>query len=121
MKIVQEARKYNGNASAWHRVIARSGPTYQAFDFTASFHSRSRIDSTTQSTALVDFGPYGSERYRTEDLDILSICFADDMAHNAKCFKHGHKWHPYLYEELKRRNRGVVSSKLDNSTGKGGN
>lgn len=64
MKVVQEARKYNGNASAWHRVIARSGPTYQAFDFTASFHSRdfrSRIGSTTQSTALVDFGPYGSK------------------------------------------------------------
>ncbi|KAH7055645.1 hypothetical protein B0J12DRAFT_697452 [Macrophomina phaseolina] len=124
LRIMQEARKHNGNPSAWHQIVAKSGPTYQAFDFTAAFHSLDlRInsdDDTAIGTTLVDFGPYGLAKCRTENLDLLSVCFADDMSHNARYFERGNAWHPNLYDELRSRGRGVVYSRLLHSSGSDG-
>lgn len=115
MRMLQQARTYKGDAVAWQRVIANAGPVYHAYDYTASFHAIDlaiRSDIPSASMRTVDFGPYGSESCATSDLDSLSTCFADDLAHNIGHFKLGNPWFPNLYDHIKKESGGAVSSKL---------
>lgn len=121
-RILQRARTYGRDADAWERVVADSGPSYQAFDYTASFHAVSlslNHGETPEEMPVVDFGPYGPEKYRTGDLDRLSVDFADDFAKNTLYFERGSHWHPRLFEELRREGRGSVRSSKLYGHGKG--
>ncbi|KAL1639484.1 hypothetical protein SLS58_007916 [Diplodia intermedia] len=114
-RLLCEARTFQRNAVAWQRVIAKAGPAYQAYDYTASFHSADLcIESDTALAIMrsVDFGPYSSKPCTTSDLDGLSTRFADDLAHNTRYFELGNRWRPGLFDSTKRGNGGAVTSKL---------
>lgn len=104
--------------NAWHAFVASSGnPLYQAFDFTANFHSRDLTNSSkeaeTKPESYIDLSPFnkGYPAVPHVDIDHFSMIFCKDLEHNVQYFEEGEEWRPDLYGE-QREAKGSVSSRL---------
>lgn len=101
----------SGDKASWHAFVAATGnATYEAFDYTADFHSRD-LDGK-DNNAWIDLGVMGRGYWRLPGgLDRFSCNLASDLDHNISYFEDCYDWRPNLYVELQEKG-GVVSSQL---------
>lgn len=118
-KALLQARQFSTNeVNAWRAFVASSGnPLYQAFDFTADFHSRDLTTSAPQSevaqNSFIDLSPFqkGYPAGPHVNIDDFSMIFCEDLERNVQYFEEGGEWKPDLYGE-QREAKGSVSSRL---------
>ncbi|KAL8910767.1 MAG: hypothetical protein Q9172_007788, partial [Xanthocarpia lactea] len=86
-----------------------TNPSFQAFSYTASFHSRD-LRMLESGGEYVDLGPYGAGEYLF-GLDDLSENFVRDMEQNMAYFGENRGvWRWDLYERIRERERVIHSS-----------
>jgi hypothetical protein len=103
-----------GKATFRAFVAASTEPLYQAFDYTADFHSRDLDVPSDQSDrkAWLDLSPFGKGYHRIDkDCDEFSVQFADSLEHNTEYFQN-HEWQPGMYDQFRAERKSIITDKL---------
>jgi len=113
-EFTNEKEAGDGKATWRAFVAASSDPLYQAFDYTADFHSRDLdvLPDQDDRKAWVDLSPFGQGYHRFDkDCDVFGVHFAGTMEHNIEYFR-THEWKPGMYDQFRAEGKKIIEDRL---------